>query len=106
MEKRIENKTYAEIGNKLINEMGELSYIRYSSVKIAYLESDQIKTSGGNVVHGECEKVPAKYRWAVPADFTITLFKNCNSSFTEEQMKILIFHELLHIDIVRKLDGQ
>lgn len=105
MEQRKENKNYRAIGEKLIDEMKELFYIKESQVRIIYLESDQLKTSGRKVVHGECEKVPAKYKWAIPADFTITLYRNNNIGFTQEQMEILIFHELLHVGIERKIDG-
>ena len=105
MEIRKVNKEYRAIAEKLIDNFPELSYIKNSSVKIIYLESDQLKTSGKKVVHGECEKVGAKYRWAIPADFTITLYRSNNIGFSQEQVEILLFHELLHVGIERKLDG-
>lgn len=106
MEHRAKNNQYKEIGDRLIDTMPELQYIKNSGVQIVYLQSDQLKTSGGKVVHGECEKIPAKYKWALSADFTITLFENNNVGFTDEQMEILIFHELLHIGIEKKLSGE
>ena len=55
------------------------------------------------MVHGQCEKVPDKYKWAVPCDFTITVFEPNVEKFTDEQLYILLFHELLHVGI--ELDG-
>ena len=53
----------------------------------------------GKVVHAECERISDKYKWGIPADFTITVFdKNCQG-FSDRQMRILLFHELLHVGI-------
>lgn len=46
---------------------------------------------------GQCEKVAEKYKWGIPCDFTITIFEPNIVGFTEEQIKILLFHELLHV---------
>ena len=99
MDNRRVNEEYAAIGQDLIDHCPELKYILDSEVLICYLSSDQERTSNGKVVYGQCEKVPEKYRWAVPCDFTITVFEPNVIRFTDEQIKILIFHELLHIGI-------
>lgn len=50
-------------------------------------------------------RVQDKYKWGIPADFTITVFEpNCRG-FSEKQLEILLFHELLHIHIEYK-DGE
>ena len=99
METRKINPENERMGTELIGNVPELAYIANSKVRIIYLESNQAKKSNGKIVHGECEKVPAKYQWAVNADFTITLFKPNNALMTEKQIEILLFHELLHIGI-------
>ena len=99
MEIRNRNENYKKLAEELIETEAELDYIEQSNVKIAYLESDQCKKKGDGIVHGECEKIPAKYRWAIPEDFSITLFFNNNIGLSEKQIKILLFHELLHIGI-------
>ena len=43
--------------------------------------------------------MPDKYKWSIPADFIITVFEPNVENFTEEQIRILLFHELLHIGI-------
>ena len=105
MEKREKNTYFENIATNLINTTPELAYIKNSQVKIIYLVSNQAKKSGNKVTHGECEKIPAKYRWAIPADFTITLFAPNNAHMSEHQLEILLFHELLHIGIEQALDG-
>lgn len=99
MESRQISEEYAEIANELINEREELLYLRNSSVVIMYLGSDQMKKSKGRIIFGECEKVPDKWKWSVPCDFTITIFEPNVEHFTDEQIRILIFHELLHVGI-------
>ena len=99
MESRQIREEYAEIANELIDEREELLYLRNSSVVIMYLGSDQMKKSKGRIIFGECEKVPDKWKWSVPCDFTITIFEPNVEHFTDEQIRILIFHELLHVGI-------
>ena len=64
-----------------------------------YMSSEHEKKSNGRLVFGQCEKVPDKYKWAVPCDFTITIFEPNVERFSEEQLKALLFHELLHVGI-------
>ena len=100
MEHRQINENYRSIAEQLIESEPELAYIKNSSVKITYLESDQSKKADKDkLVLGECEKVAAKNRWAITSDFTITLFKNNLVGLSPEQIKIVLFHELLHVGI-------
>lgn len=41
---------------------------------------------------GQCE-----YKWGIPCDFTITIFEPNIIGFSEYQLRILLFHELLHV---------
>lgn len=100
MEHRSINDNYKAIAEKLIEVEPELAYIKDSSVKIIYLESDlQKKNDKDKVVLGECEKVQAKNRWAIESDFTITLFEPNIMGMSEKQIEIVLFHELLHVGI-------
>ena len=104
-EKRHLNEEYAEIAQALIDSEEALQYIKESQVSIAYLSSDLKKRDSGRIVHAQCELVSDKYKWGIPADFMITVFDPNVLGFSDEQMKILIFHELLHIHIDYK-DGE
>ena len=104
-EHRTMSEEYSEIAAKIIQEEILLTDLRHSEATIIYLSSDKEKTSKGRAVCGECEKIPDKYKWAIPADFTITIYEPNVSTFTPDQIRILLFHELLHVGIELKNDG-
>ena len=97
------NEHYAEVAGELLQTEDALEYIRNSNVTIIYLSSEEERKSKVKITCGECEKVPEKYKWSIPADFTITIFEPNVEKFTEEQIRILLFHELLHVGI--EFDG-
>lgn len=105
MDKRTVNEHYAEIGAQLIEEEECLVDIANSQVTIVYLSSEHKKTASGLIRQAECEKVSEKYKWGIPCDYTITVFEPNVEGFTEEQFRILILHELLHIKIEFCDDG-
>lgn len=99
MDNREMNELYQQIAQELINERPELEAIKNSDTTIICLSSDCEKKSNKKLVFGQCEKIADKYKWGIPCDFTITIFEPNVIGFTEEQLKILIFHELLHVGI-------
>ena len=107
MESRSINEHYAEIAHDLIEKEDVFVDIANSHVTIIYLSSDyeKKKPKQNKLVEGECEKVQDKNKWAIPADYTITVYEPNCIGFSEEQMRILLFHELLHIDIKYNPDG-
>ena len=105
MDSRTINEHYAEIGADLIATEESLVDIANSSVTIIYLSSTHKKTANGKTTKAECEKVSEKYKWGIPCDYTITVFEPNCEGMTEDQIRILLFHELLHIKIEFKDDG-
>ena len=99
------NEEYAKIAKRLIDREPLLEYIRQSEATILYLSSDKEKKSRGRLVAGECECINPKYKWAIPCDFTITVYEPNVITFNDEQMEILLFHELLHVKIEINDDG-
>lgn len=95
------NGHYAKIGANLIANEEMLADIRCSQVTIVYLSSTATpKADGGEkIIKGRCEKVADKFKWGIPADYMITIFEGNCKGMTEEQIRILIFHELMHIEI-------
>lgn len=57
------------------------------------------------MVFAQCEKVAEKYKWGIPCDFTITVFEPNVAKFNEAQLRVLLFHELLHIGVEFNDDG-
>lgn len=105
MDKRSLNEKYTEIGQELIETEKILSDIKQSEATIVFLSSEHKKMESGKIVHAQCEKIADKYKWGLPADFTITVFEPNVLGFTDDQIRILLFHELLHVKIEYK-DGE
>ena len=99
METRQRSEKYKAIAEALIQKEPALEYIKDSGVRIAYLESNYKKNKEGKTGLGECERVLAKNKWAIDYDFTITLFNPNIGGLTEEQLGMVMFHELLHVGI-------
>jgi len=94
------NHDYAKIGAELIRTEPVLQDIADSDATIIYLSSSLEKTDGDNrIVYGECERIKDKYKWGIPADFTITLFEPNLQEKSAEAIRRIIFHELLHVGI-------
>lgn len=106
MDNREIREEYAEIAAEIIKEEELLSDIANSGATIIYLSSDYAKMSKGKAVLGECEKVANKNKWAIPCDFTITVYEPNCVGMTRDQLKILLFHELLHVGIKYDQDGE
>lgn len=105
MDKRTINKQYADIATELIATEDVLTDIANSQATIVYLSSEHKKTQNGKTIFAQCEKVAEKYKWGIPADFTITVFEPNCVGFSDDQIKILLFHELLHVGIEFCEDG-
>lgn len=85
----------------LIESVPEFDYIKMAAPRIAYLESDQEKTSHGMLTYGDCEKVKPKMKEFMDYDYIITFYVNNIRHLDGEQLKILMMHELYHIDCER-----
>ena len=105
-ETRVPDSDYAIVAHRLIDEDERLALIKGSEVRIAYLASDFKKTSHGRPVLGQCEKVPARFRWCVPFDFTITVFQPNVEGLDDGQVRTLLLHELMHLGISYGEDGE
>lgn len=105
MESRWINEQYAQIAQDLIDTEDVLADIANSHATIVYLSSDHAPKTKDTVKQAVCEKVADKNKWAIPADFTITVYEPNIVGFSEEQLKILLFHELLHVGIEFKEDN-
>lgn len=101
METRQPSDLYSQIGMELIATEESLRPVAESDATIVFLASDLEKKANRKAVYGQCEKVPDRYRWAVPCDFTITVFEPNTERFTDEQLRILLLHELMHVGIER-----
>ena len=99
LENRTRNPKLRRIARRLIANEPELADIAASGVRIAFLTSDAERKDSGKLVYGLCERVPDKYKWCVPYDFTITVFEPNVERFNKKQLEILLLHELMHIGV-------
>lgn len=108
-ETRITSERYEKLAEEIIEKhpllMDFKAYINAGFIKVIYLESDKPKKTSWSIVHADCEKVPDSKRWAIDADFVITVYTPNVVQMTEEQKKILMLHELMHIGVERNDKG-
>ena len=104
MDSRYPSPQVEAIAEQLLASESCLAYIAESEVRIAYVTSEAEKHSGGKTVFAQCERIPDRFKWAIPYDFMVTVFVPNVERFTDDQMRILILHELLHVGI--EVDGK
>lgn len=71
-----------------------------AGISVGFISSDKQKKHGRiKLVLGECKKIDELHKLFCPYDFLIIIYdRNCEG-LTDEQMQILIWHELNHIGI-------
>lgn len=91
---------YRKLGNSVIRDHEDLHWIREQKIRIGYVSSDnEKKLAGGRLVFAECKKVPDLYQAFIPYDFLIVVYYPNALLFDEDQMEILMYHELLHVGV-------
>lgn len=94
-----QNDDYARIGAELIQAEKSLNWIRETEVSIGFMSSNKAKVSNGKTVFGQCERVPDRYKAFITYDFLITVYEPNVIDFTNQQIRILLHHELLHCGV-------
>ena len=89
---------YRELAETVIGEREDLAWIRSAGVRIDYVTSLKEKKSGNRCVHAECKKINDFQQVYCPYDFVIVIYLPNVAHMSVEQKKILLWHELLHID--------
>lgn len=87
----------AELAEEVISENRDLEWIRTSGVSIGYLTSEQVKRKSSGYVFAECYLVKPIQQPYCPHDFLIIVYLPNIAGMTREQLKILLYHELLHV---------
>ncbi len=95
-----------ELANKCIDEFELLENLRNYryEVRIGYQWSDEDKIKDNMIVFADCEKVKPKLKQFIDYDFIITFYEAARD-ISENAKKILMYHELRHIGIKEKVDG-
>lgn len=89
------------LANRIIKHFPELYFIKEYDIKIGYVKSYE-KKQGEKVTYADCRKVPEVYKAYLPYDFIITFYERNTGFLNENQLKVLMYHELRHIGIGEK----
>ena len=76
---------------------GDLNTAIAAGLRVGYCLSDKEKTSKGRRIFGECQKVPEEWQGFAPFDFLITFYEPNAAGMTPDQLRVLAFHELMHV---------
>lgn len=96
------SEMYSQLAEEVFQEHSDLQWIRQSGISVGYCESDREKKSAGALVLGECFLVREPWSAYCPHDFVIVIYAPNVVDLKESQLKILLYHELLHIDMDEK----
>lgn len=99
------SEEYRELAEIVIEEHEDLWWLRTADVRIDYLSSTKEKKSKGKFILGECQLVKEIYKVYVPYDFFIIFYEPNLEGLTYDQLKIVMYHELLHVN-VKDTDGE
>lgn len=92
---------YGDIAAVIIQE--KRKDILAAGIAIGFVGSNKKKTKArDHLVCGECKKMNELQKLYCPYDFLIVIYEENCAGFTDDQMKILIWHELNHIGIDEK----
>lgn len=87
----------AALAAQIIAAMPDLDIIPSFNIQIGYVRSYENKIKDGRPVYGDCRKVNVVYGAYLPYDFIITLYDSNIALLSDNQIKLLLFHELQHI---------
>jgi predicted metallopeptidase len=87
-----------QLGEKVIDKFKGLHFIRDYEIRIGYVRSYENK-GGRRIKYADCRRVLGAYMAYLPYDYIITFYDNNTSTLTANQRKVLMLHELKHIEI-------
>lgn len=96
------SEKYKVMSEAVIDAIPELQWIREAGIKIAYERSFAEKKKSSKEVLAECRKVPDEWKLYCPYDFRIIIYESNIVHLTENQVKVLLWHEHLHIGLNEK----
>ena len=90
------SEEYGVLGADIITE--KLPWILAAGISIGFLASTKEKKRGKTKkILGDCTKVPERWKPYCPHDFVITIYETSCIGMTDDQLRILIWHELQHV---------
>lgn len=90
------------LANKVITEHAELEILKENNIKVGFVRSLKKKKSRNRLTFADTRKVTEPYSIFVPYDFLITFYMPNVSMLNENQIEILMWHELKHCGVDEK----
>ncbi len=91
-----------ELGETIINRFPQFIFIKEFNIKIGYVRAYENKSAKGRAVFADCRKITSSYQAYLPYDFLITFYDPCVAILTTNQKKLVMYHELRHIEMTQK----
>lgn len=91
------SEKYFEIGNAVMQAVPELRWIIDAGISIGYMACFKEKKNGPKTVLGECIRVQDLYSPFCPFDFLIVIYEKNIIGLNDNQIKVLLWHELKHV---------
>lgn len=101
-EERYQSERFADLAEQIIQTEPLVEQLKIRNFTIVFLECDDMKTGSGGRIFGKTEIIQEKNKWAIPGDVSVTIYEGSCRGFTDEQYRILMLHELLHIQVTGK----
>lgn len=95
-----QSEKLAQIGAEVISaHEDEFEKLIDGTYSVVFLESNKAKCNKSRTVHADCAKVPSDLKWCCPFDFKITFYNPNIVHMNDDQLHILMWHELKHCGI-------
>ena len=90
---------------QIVAETKDFMDIRIAQPKICVLDCSKPKKSEGRLIFADIKPVPEQYKALCEFDYIITIYTRNTALLNEMQFKILLEHELRHVNIVNGSKG-
>lgn len=90
---------------QIVAEIEDFEDIRIAQPKICVLDCSKPKKSEGRLIFADIKPVPEQYKALCEFDYIITIYTHNTALLNEMQFKILLEHELRHVNIVNGRKG-
>ena len=91
-----------DLAEQIIDRYPELAFIRSFDIKVGYVRSFESKNNSGRATLADCRKVTGPYQAYLPFDFVITFYEPNLTMLTDNQRKVVMLHELMHITLTER----
>ena len=93
------NEETEALVQQVIAETEDFLDIRIAEPRICVLDCTQKKLNEGRMVFADIRAVSEQYKAIVEFDYIITIYTPCAAMLSDSQFRILLEHELRHINI-------